>query len=175
MFKSSQTAAATTGNTVPDEITPRLIEGLYIDAMLLGDEARSYFENSDSEQGAETGGHALRGDARINMSCESLRLTTRLMHATAWLLNQKAYFAGELGYNQLRSQGIMLGDVPVSDPDIVAEFEEEARILIHGSEFLYARVKRIERQMRLSETRNSVRQNKATVHALQEQLQSALG
>ena len=124
---------------LPTDITPHLIESLYLEAMILADEARHYFEEEAKQR--EPG---LTSEERVEMSCESLRLTTRLMHSIAWLLNQKAYFAGELSYAQLRGQGRMMGDSTPSQPDIAGRLPEKARELIRGSEDLFARIKRLE-------------------------------
>ena len=58
-----------------------LIDALYIEAMLLADEARSYF---DEVGRAER--EMLDPLVRVGFSCESLKVTTRLMHVIAWLL-----------------------------------------------------------------------------------------
>lgn len=63
----------------------RVVDALYVDAMLLADEARSYF---DEDGRAER--EALSPDDRVAFSCESLRVTTRLMHVIAWLLTRRA-------------------------------------------------------------------------------------
>ena len=76
----------------PANINPRIIEGLYSEALLLSDEVRAAFDLSGR---AETG-TLDESDARIALSCEALRTTTRMMHAVAWLLNHRAFFAGEL-------------------------------------------------------------------------------
>lgn len=131
---------------LPTDITPHLIESLYLEAMILADEARHYFEEEAKQR--ETG---LSSAERVEMSCESLRLTTRLMHSIAWLLNQKAYFVGELSYAQLRGQGRMLGESTPSEPDIAARLPEKAQQLIRGSEDLFARIKRLELNIRRAE------------------------
>jgi regulator of CtrA degradation len=66
-------------------ITPRLIDALYTEAMILADEARAYFdeEGRDDRQ-------TLEPFARVGFACESLKVTTRIMHIVAWLLTQRA-------------------------------------------------------------------------------------
>ena len=118
----------------------RLVESLYTDAMVLADEARSYFER-DRHDGGDDDGNAFD---KIDISCESLRVTTRLMHAIAWLLNQKAYYAGELPGHLLRHQNHRLGSTEVSDPALLRRLPEEARNLVRASEQLVARLARIE-------------------------------
>ncbi|RYG75678.1 MAG: DUF1465 family protein, partial [Alphaproteobacteria bacterium] len=69
----------------------KLIDSLYIEAMLLADEARGYFDEIGREER-----DALEALNRVAFSCESLKVTTRLMHIIAWLLTQRAVDAGEL-------------------------------------------------------------------------------
>ena len=73
------------------ELTPKLVDSLYVEAMVLADEARSYFDSAarDDRLGLEP-------VDRVGFSCESLKVTTRLMHIIAWLLTQRAVTAGEL-------------------------------------------------------------------------------
>ncbi|MFM2410592.1 MAG: hypothetical protein RL481_1420, partial [Pseudomonadota bacterium] len=113
-------------------ITPKLIDGLYTEAMLLADEARSYF---DSDR-ARTISPA---EIAVAFSCESLKVTTRLMHVIAWLLNQKALRAGELDEGSVEA----LGYAPASDTYWIDELPEEAYQLIQSSEDLYYRVQRV--------------------------------
>ena len=128
--------------TIMDRNTPfsaRLIESLYIDAMVLADEARSYFERDRHDDHNDESAFD-----QIEFSCESLRVTTRLMHAIAWLLNQKAYYAGDLSDDLLRHQNYRLGVTETSDPALLRRLPEEARNLIQASEQLIARLARIE-------------------------------
>ncbi|WP_342454590.1 DUF1465 family protein [Sphingomonas sp. H160509] len=69
----------------------RLIDALYSEAMLLADEARTYFDEAGRVER-----EALDPLIRVSFSCESLKVTTRLMHVIAWLLTQRAVQAGEL-------------------------------------------------------------------------------
>ena len=62
-------------------ITPKLIDSLYIEAMTLADEARSYFDRDGAVERSK-----LDPVARVAFSCESLKVTTRLMHVVSWLL-----------------------------------------------------------------------------------------
>ena len=71
-------------------INPRIIEGLYCEALVLSDEVRACFDLSGRTDEAA----ADEDLARVALSCEALRTTTRMMHAIAWLLNHRAYFRG---------------------------------------------------------------------------------
>lgn len=118
------------------QLTPKLIDGLYTEAMLLADEARSYF---DSERAREIE----PADVAVAFSCESLKVTTRLMHVIAWLLNQKAIRAGEIHPSDIMRELDELGYAPATDDWMVQRMPDEARNLIFASEDLYYRVQRI--------------------------------
>jgi regulator of CtrA degradation len=122
------------------QLTPKLIDALYTEAMVLADEARSYF---DSERAREIA----PADVAVAFSCESLKVTTRLMHVIAWLLNQKAIRAGEIHANDMMHELDELGYAPATDDWMVARMPEEARSLILASEDLYYRVQRIAAHM----------------------------
>src|SRR5690606_40831009 len=68
----------------PSDLSPTIVETLYYEALTLADEARAAFDLS----GRLTAASLDEDLARIALSCEALRTTTRMMHAIAWLLNQ---------------------------------------------------------------------------------------
>lgn len=118
------------------QITPKLIDGLYTEAMLLADEARSYFDSDRARQISPA-------DVAVAFSCESLKVTTRLMHVIAWLLNQKAINAGEIHASDIMRELDELGYAPATDDWMVQRMPETARSLIMASEDLYYRVQRM--------------------------------
>lgn len=118
-----------------DPFNARLIDSLYTEALLLADEARFYFD-----EGARSARTLLDPLTRVGFSCESLKVTTRLMHIVAWLLTQRG---GESGDVAGRSDIRTLGVAAESDDDLVARFPEEARTLIAASIDLYGRVQRL--------------------------------
>lgn len=120
-------------------ITPKLIDSLYVEAMVLADESRSYFDRHGREDRM-----ALDPLVRVGFSCESLKVTTRLMHVIAWLLTQRAVEAGELSNAQARSPSRRLGDAPESDEALLAKLPQAALSLVQSSRDLYARVRRLE-------------------------------
>jgi regulator of CtrA degradation len=124
------------------ELTPKLLDALYTEAMLLADEARSYFDRDQMSGNVSP-------EISVAFSCESLKVTTRLMHSIAWLLNQKAYRAGELSQTDANSDARDLGYAPASDDFQVSRFSDEARSLIAASEDLYFRLQRISNKVRL--------------------------
>jgi regulator of CtrA degradation len=118
----------------------RLTDGLYVEAMLLADEARAYFDASYTDDGRE----ALEPFDRVLFSCESLKVTTRLMHIIAWLLTQRAVDAGELSVDQVREPSRRLGPAVASDDAGLGRLPDEARTLIATSVELYRRVERLD-------------------------------
>ncbi len=123
------------------ELTPKLLDALYTEAMVLADEARSYFDRDPVNAGLPIA-------VSVAFSCESLKVTTRLMHSIAWLLNQKAVRAGELSYDDANSESRDLGYAPASDEFQVGRFPAEAQALIASSEDLYFRLQRVSAKMR---------------------------
>ena len=122
----------------------QIVERLYCEALVLSDEVRSAFDMSGriDDVGSQ------EDLARIALSCEALRTTTRMMHATAWLLNHRAYFMGELSEFQLRRHGRLTADLPGSDPDHLAYLDAETRELIETTERFYARLARLDKTWR---------------------------
>jgi regulator of CtrA degradation len=120
-------------------ITSRLIDSLYTEAMLLADEARSYFD--DAGRGDRI---SLEPFVRVGFACESLKVTTRIMHIVAWLLTQRAIETGEIPGHEGRRPERRLGHAGDSDPELVAKLPPAAQRLIDASGELYARIKRID-------------------------------
>jgi regulator of CtrA degradation len=120
-------------------ITSRLIDSLYTEAMLLADEARSYFDEAGREERA-----TLEPFARVGFACESLKVTTRTMHIVAWLLTQRAIETGEIAACDGQRPERRLGNAQDSDPAVVGTLPPSAQKLIGSSVDLYARVKRLD-------------------------------
>jgi len=116
-----------------------IIEDLYSEALVLADEARDAFDMR-GEMTPDTD----RNDARIALSIEGLRTTTRLMHILAWLLNQRAFLSGELNENQLRRHGRLPAERP-SMPGMMEKLLPQTRLLVRESERLHERVARLDR------------------------------
>ena len=120
-------------------ITSRLIDSLYTEAMLLADEARAYFDDAGRDERS-----TLEPFARVGFACESLKVTTRIMHIVAWLLTQRAIESGEIPFREGRRPERRLGHAQESDPAVVARLPDEARRLAAASSDLYIRVKRLD-------------------------------
>jgi len=130
--------------TITANINPRIIEGLYGEALVLSDEVRAAFDLSGRIDEAANSESA----PRVALSCEALRTTTRMMHAIAWLLNHRAFLAGELSEFQLRRHGRLSPDFPASDPERLALIADPVCDLILATESFYARLLRIDRGFR---------------------------
>jgi len=84
---------------------------------------------------------------RLRVNCEAMRLTTRLTQIMAWLLAQRAVFAGEMGRAQAASDEFRLS----ADAVCMAESAAAAHILpmrlqelLDESRRLYVRVARLD-------------------------------
>lgn len=143
-------------------IRRQVVEELYEETLVLADEARAAFDlrTRDPEERASD-------STRIALSIEGLRTTTRLMNLLAWLLNQRAYFAGELSESQVRRCGTLAQDRN-SDSVQMAQLLPATRALIRESERLYARAQRLDSQLRRDDEDGPAR-------ALQGKLSSAFG
>ncbi len=117
----------------------RLIDGLYTEAMLLADEVRAYFDDVGRDAR-----DMLDPMDRVLFSCESLKVTTRLMHVIAWLLTQRAVQVGELTADGAREPSRVLGGAVGSDEETLCRLPPEARIFIDASVALHMRVARLE-------------------------------
>ena len=145
-------------------INHEIIEDLYSEALLLADDARAVFDLRIGEKGDNAS-----DSLKIALSIEGLRTTTRMMHVLAWLLNQRAFLAGELSAAQLARHN-ELPEERSADPANLEALEPETRALIRESEDLHARVARLDREMRRAE-----QQAEAPVQAMQDRLAQAFG
>lgn len=119
----------------PPKLHRKLIDQLYLESMLLADEARSYFDCVGKDERA-----GLDPLQRVLFACESLKVTTRLMHVVAWILTQRAVDAGELRPRDALDPARRLGDAPDSDMIAAAALPAAARLLIAASVDLHRRV-----------------------------------
>ncbi len=123
-------------------LTPKLVDALYVEAMVLADEARAYFEDHGTEER-----DALPPNVRVGYAVESLKVTTRIMHVIAWLLSQRGAEAGEIDREIAARPDRRLGEAGASDPVVLPKLPEGAIKLIESSEDLYGRVKRFEQDL----------------------------
>ncbi|QDP18721.1 DUF1465 family protein [Sphingomonas xanthus] len=129
-----------TEDSAPEaRITPRLIDALYTEAMVLADEARAYFDEAGRDER-----QTLDPFARVGFACESLKVTTRIMHIVAWLLTQRAVETGEIMAADGRRPERRLGNANDSDPAVIVQLPASAQRLITASIDLYDRVRRLD-------------------------------
>jgi len=118
----------------------------YDETMALLIEARNYVAYHEAFDQ-----RSLTPNVRLQMSYESLRVTSRLTQVMAWLLAQKAVHAGELTYQQLASEQYALSGGHIcfdpSGPDNL-ELPNGLRSLLDRSHRLYLRVSRLDEQVR---------------------------
>ena len=126
--------------TTPVDLNRPIIEGLYAEALILADEVRASFDFAGRIDDVIEDEDL----ARIAMSCEALRTTTRMMHVIAWLLNQRAYFSGEISEFQLRRNGRLPTRPTHSDPEQAAMLPRPLYDLISATERFYARIERLD-------------------------------
>ena len=149
----------------PADLSPTIVEALYSEALMLADEVRASFDL--------TARSAVRGEdedlARVTLSCEALRTTTRMMHAIAWLLNQRAFFAGELSEFQLRRHGRLPPPQAGTPPDQLALLGPEIEDLVGRTRRFYARIERLD-----AAWRHRFEMHPAAIHRLRDRLGSAV-
>lgn len=121
------------------------LDGTYREALSLTREIRDYIAyqwRQDCE--------ALSPMARLNASCESMRLTSRATQIMAWLFVQKALHAGEITHEEARAPERRLADQGVCtalhDEEKVA-LPERMLELLQRSHDLYLRIQRLDAQL----------------------------
>lgn len=143
-------------------MTPKLLDALYTESMVLADEARSYFESGRFNDECPD-----QATLSVAFSCESLKVTTRLMHCIAWLLNQRALHSEELTDGEAWNHDRELGFAAASDGPVVEMFPEEARQIIDASEELFMRLERLSDQLEYQQV------SEPPVHDMFRRLQSS--
>lgn len=121
------------------QLTGKLVDSLYVEAMVLADETRAYFD-----QHGRIDRERLDPLGRVGFTCESLKVTTRLMHIVAWLLTHRAQESGEISLEQARAPSRRLGYAAESDIASSPALPMAACALIAASQDLYARVRRLD-------------------------------
>lgn len=125
-----------------NNLSQPIIESLYSEALVLADDVRAVFAigMNHMTEGASD-------QLRLAISSEGLKATTRMMHVLAWLLNQRAFFSGELTERQLRTHSKLPEDRD-SDPAALELLEQATRDLIAETVQLHSRIARLDRAWR---------------------------
>lgn len=127
-----------------------IIEALYTEALVLADDVRAVFALGAVQESPAGEPQPMRHEdamVRLALSTEGLKTTTRIMHVLAWLLNQRAFFSGELSEKQVRLHGALPADRP-SDEAQLERLEPETRALIAETELLHRRIARLDHAWR---------------------------
>ncbi|MBP2228034.1 regulator of CtrA degradation [Azospirillum agricola] len=120
--------------------------GPYDETMALLIEARNYIAYYDVSEHRK-----LSPQVRLQISYESMRVTSRLTQVMAWLLAQKAVHAGEITREQAAGGDFSLtGGEICSDPSGPENEELPAglRSLLERSHNLYMRIDRLDSMLR---------------------------
>ncbi|MEM6266755.1 MAG: DUF1465 family protein [Pseudomonadota bacterium] len=126
-----------------------IIEALYNEALVLADDVRAVFA-----LGAKEPVESEDAVVRLALSTEGLKTTTRMMHVLAWLLNQRAFFSGELSEQQVRQHGALPED-RAADPRQLEQLEPETCELIEDTVRLHRRIARLDQAWRQNFEMNS--------------------
>ncbi|MGM0561508.1 MAG: DUF1465 family protein [Pseudomonadota bacterium] len=121
------------------------LDGTYREALSLTREIRDYIAHQwrrDCE--------ALSPVARLNASCESMRLTSRATQIMAWLFVQKALHAGEITHEEACAPERRLADQEIctathEEDDVV--LPDRMMELLQRSRDLYLRIQRLDAQL----------------------------
>ncbi len=123
------------------QIVP-LTDSTYQEALALTHEARSFIEARRGERGA-----TCSPAESLRISCEIMRLTSRLTQVMAWLMVQKAVHAGEISREDAHEPNCRLSGHDVcgaQDPDLVIDLTPTLVDLLDRSLRLYQRVARLD-------------------------------
>lgn len=124
---------------------PTYFRKTYDEALDLMVEARNYMAYVERRERARAGAHA-----GLRMSCEAMRVTSRLTQVMAWLMMQRAVHEGEVNEaealaeaNRLSGADVCLDETFSGDQTLPGSL----RSLLDRSFRLYQRIARLEEQM----------------------------
>lgn len=132
--------------TLAEFMSSGLFKRTYREGMQLVEETSAYLDGPGRDASRN-----LSRDASLAYAGESMRLTTRLMQVAAWLLVRKAVHEGEITPEEAKSEKYRLASKEISrSARIKGSAALPARLLelIGASERLYARVERLDTQLR---------------------------
>ena len=123
-----------------------LFQRTYQEGMRLVEETSAYLDGPGREASRN-----LPRDASLAYAGESMRLTTRLMQVAAWLLVRKAVHEGEITDEDAMAEKYRLATKEIARSARLSgahALPEKLLDLISRSELLYARVERLDTQLR---------------------------
>ncbi|MCP1334869.1 protease adaptor protein RcdA [Futiania mangrovi] len=115
------------------------------EAMALVQETAAYLDGQGRFESQDLG-----RDCALVYAAESMRLTTRLMQVSSWLLAQRALQKGQIAYAEAAGPKYRLSMPEPSvapNPRVLSQLPDRFVTLISRSRRLYARVKRIDTQL----------------------------
>lgn len=124
---------------------PAFFGGTYDEAMALMVEARNYMSYVEQRERRK-----VEAAAGLRMSCEAMRVTSRLTQVMAWLLMQRAVHEGEVSPDDALAEPNRLSGLDVCLDDSFADDQTlpgGLRSLLNRSLSLYQRIARLEDQM----------------------------
>lgn len=122
-----------------------VVDRLYQEAVNMADEARTYFamySKLDREK--------LPPIDRVLYTCESLRISTRLMHVISWLMVRKAVARGEISAEDGLRAERRLGDAELcqmTEADALRRMPPMVASLSYRSQSVFDRAWRMEQDM----------------------------
>ncbi|MDO8608609.1 MAG: DUF1465 family protein [Phaeospirillum sp.] len=124
---------------------PAFFRRTYDETMDLMVEARNYMSYVERRERERAGAFA-----GLRMSCEAMRVTSRLTQVMAWLLMQRAVHEGELSVEQTLADSCRISGADVCLDE--SHSSDEAlpnglRSLLDRSHRLYVRITRLEQMM----------------------------
>jgi regulator of CtrA degradation len=138
------TAALGSDDRIEAFASSDVFEKMFHEGMDLVSETATYL---DGEGRAES--RALDRSAALSYASESMRLTTRLMQASSWLLVQRAVREGEMTPAQARDPKYRLGARRIcsSEGELSDQLPVRLVVLLQRSARLYERVDRLDASM----------------------------
>ncbi len=136
--------------TLSEFMASGLFQRTYSEGMRLVEETSAYLDGPGREAA-----RLLPREASLAYAGESMRLTTRLMQVASWLLVRKAVHEGEMTAEEANSEKYALATKQIARQprfEGVDGLPAELKGLIERSERLYARVERLDNQLRMTGT-----------------------
>ncbi|MGF1462242.1 MAG: DUF1465 family protein [Maricaulaceae bacterium] len=130
---------------ITDFAGSELFARTFREGMALVEETAAYLDGPGREASK-----TLPREAALAYAGESMRLTTRLMQISSWLLVQRAVLEEEMSPAEANQDKYRLGAEQVCRGDALGELDDLPSILTHlleRSERLYERVFRLDRQL----------------------------
>lgn len=132
--------------TLSEFMASGLFQRTYREGMQLVEETSAYLDGPGREAA-----RTLSREASLAYAGESMRLTTRLMQVAAWLLVRKAVHEGEITAQEASAEKYRLASKEIARTARIAGAQAlPVRLLelVERSERLYARVERLDTQLR---------------------------